>query len=165
MKILIKPDDIVKRCLWDRYVYYILGSTKEAEKVLLENKEIEISEKDAFVIGLLKVMETENLIHRFNMDVAEYITNKSTIEKIDGDNLVLIRKNGFDLMVEKYLDKFPDYWKASNMYKVNLNELVDYISEFKSNLNLLDTELIEVQNFKNEYYYIKDIKKMLRFNY
>ena len=73
MKILITPEDIVKRCLWDNYVYYILDSNKEAEKILLENKEIELTEKDAFVIGLLKVMETENLIHRFNMNVSEFL--------------------------------------------------------------------------------------------
>ncbi len=29
MKILIYPEDIVKRCLWDSYTYYILGSEKE----------------------------------------------------------------------------------------------------------------------------------------
>ena len=55
MTINIYPEDIVKRCLWDTYVYYILGgSDKEAERVLKENKEITISEQDSLVIGLLK---------------------------------------------------------------------------------------------------------------
>ena len=165
MKILIKPEDIVKRCLWDNYVYYILGSNKEAEKVLLENEEIEISEKDAFVIGLLKIMETENLIHRFNMHVAEYITNKSSVEKLKGESHVLIKKKPFDTMVDKYLDKFPDYWTPSNMYSHHLKELVNYVEDFKSELETLDVETIEVQNFINEYYHVKAIKKMLRFNY
>tara|TARA_B100001059_G_scaffold125588_1_gene125596 strand:+ start:47 stop:544 length:498 start_codon:yes stop_codon:yes gene_type:complete len=165
MKILIKPEDIVKRCVWDNYVYYILGSNKEAEKVLLKNEEVEISEKDAFVIGLLKIMETENLIHRFNMDVAEFITNKSSIEKVDNEKLILLKKKAFDYMIDKYLDKFPDYWTPDNMYKFNLKELVEYISSFKQKLETLKTETIEFQNFKNDYYYIKDIKKMLRFNY
>lgn len=165
MKILIKPEDIVKRCLWDNYVYYILGSNKEAEKVLLENKEIEINEKDAFVIGLLKVMETENLIHRFNMYIAEFITNKSTVEKINGDSLILLKKKAFDSMIDKYLDKFPDYWTPNNMYSHNLKDLVKHIGEFKEELETLDVETIEVQNFINEYYHVKPIKKMLRFNY
>lgn len=165
MKILIKPEDIVKRCLWDNYVYYILGSNKEAEKVLLKNEEIEITEKDAFVIGLLKIMETENLIHRFNMDVAEFITNKSSIEKVDGEKLILLKKKAFDYMISKYLDKFPDYWTPDNMYRFNLKELVEYISKFQDKLETLKTETIEFQNFRNDYYFIKDIKKMLKFNY
>ena len=165
MKILIKPEDIVKRCLWDNYVYYIVGSNKEAEKVLLKNEEIEISEKDAFVIGLLKIMETENLIHRFNMDVAEFITNKSSIEKVDGEKLILLKKKAFDYMISKYLDKFPDYWTPDNMYRFNLKELVEYISKFQDKLETLKTETIEFQNFRNDYYFIKDIKKMLKFNY
>ena len=54
MTIRIYPEDIIKRCLWDNYVYYILGgSDKEAEKILKENTEIEVTEKDALVIGLL----------------------------------------------------------------------------------------------------------------
>ena len=31
MKIKIYPEDIVRMCLWDHYVYYIIGSEKEAE--------------------------------------------------------------------------------------------------------------------------------------
>ena len=165
MKILIKPEDIVKRCVWDNYVYYIIGTNKEAEKVLLKNEEVEISEKDAFVIGLLKIMETENLIHRFNTDVAEFITNKSSIEKVDGEKLILLKKKAFDYMVSKYLDKFPDYWTPDSMYSFNLKELVEYVSKFQDKLETLKTEMIEFQNFKNDYYYIKDIKKMLKFNY
>lgn len=165
MKILIKPEDIVKRCVWDNYVYYIIGSNKEAEKVLLKNEEIEISEKDAFVIGLLKIMETENLIHRFNTDVAEFVTNKSSIEKVDGEKLILLKKKAFDYMISKYLDKFPDYWTPDNMYRFNLKELVEYISKFQDKLETLKTETIEFQNFRNDYYFIKDIKKMLKFNY
>ena len=42
MKILIKPTDILKRCLWDSYVYYVIGSDKEAEKILTEDQEFEI---------------------------------------------------------------------------------------------------------------------------
>jgi hypothetical protein len=165
MKILITPEDIVKRCLWDNYVYYILESNKEAEKILLENKEIELTEKDAFVIGLLKVMETENLIHRFNMNVSEFLTNKSSIEKLDGESMVLVRKKPFDLMIEKYLDKFPQYWTPSLSYNHNLKELVKHLEQFKLELEKLEVEKIESQNFINEYYHLKSIKKMLRFNY
>ena len=76
MTIKIYPEDIVKMCLWDHYVYYIVGSEKEAEKLLKENKEMELSERDALVIGLLKVIETDNLIHKFNTYVMEFLTNQ-----------------------------------------------------------------------------------------
>ena len=36
MTIKIYPEDIVRMCLWDHYVYYIIGSEKEAEKLLKE---------------------------------------------------------------------------------------------------------------------------------
>jgi hypothetical protein len=52
MTIKIYPEDIVRMCLWDNYVYYIVGSEKEAEKILKENAEMEIPERDALVIGL-----------------------------------------------------------------------------------------------------------------
>jgi hypothetical protein len=32
MTINIKPSDIVKRGLWDTYVYYVVGSEKDAEQ-------------------------------------------------------------------------------------------------------------------------------------
>ena len=35
MRILITPSDIVKRGLWDTYAYYVVGSEKEAEKLLI----------------------------------------------------------------------------------------------------------------------------------
>ena len=81
MTIKIYPEDIVRMCLWDHYVYYIVGSEKEAEKLLKENKEMELSERDALVIGLLKIIETDNLIHKFNSYVMEFLTNKSIKEK------------------------------------------------------------------------------------
>jgi hypothetical protein len=166
MKIIMTPEDIVKRCLWDSYVYYVLSSAKEGERLLIENEEIEISEKDAFVMGLLKVMETENLIHRFNMNVAEFIINKSSVDKTDDDKqIIILRKRALDHMVEKYLDKFPDYWTPDKMYSSNLKDLVGHVEKFKENLTGLKIYTTEVQNFVNDYYYVKAIKKLLKFNY
>ena len=102
MNIKICADEIVKRCLWDNYVYYVLGSEKEAERILKENAEMEISEKDALVIGLLKVIETDNLIHKFNNYVVEFLTNKS----MKHQDSLLARKKAFDLAVDKFLENF-----------------------------------------------------------
>lgn len=89
MTINIYPEDIVRRCLWDTYVYYVIGgSEKEAERILKENKEIAMSEQDALVIGLLKVIETDNLIFKFNTYIAELLSNRSS--KVN--EYLLIRK-------------------------------------------------------------------------
>ena len=73
MKISVTPEDLVRRCLWDHYVYYIVGSDKEAEKILKENVEFEVSEREALVIGLLKVIETDNLIHKYNTYIEKFL--------------------------------------------------------------------------------------------
>jgi translation initiation factor 2B subunit (eIF-2B alpha/beta/delta family) len=163
MKIQIFPEELIKRCVWDNYVYYIVGSEKEAEKLLRENKEMEISERDALVIGLLKIIETTNLIHKFNTYVIEFLTNKSIMDpKKSG---LLIRKKTFDLAVDKFLDKFPDYWEPSAVWVNSLKDLVEYIDEMKVELEKLEVIELEDKNVIYEFYNSSAVKKLLKFNY
>ncbi len=161
MKITITPEDLVRRCLWDHFVYYILGSDKNAEIMLNENKELELSEKDALVIGLLKTIETDNLIHKFNTYVVDFLTNKS----INNSNQVLIRKKALEISVDKFLDKFPDYWIPNTIYKKSLSELVDYLEDFKIKLEKLDVQKVTDQFGTYEFFVSNNVKKLLRFNY
>ena len=162
MIIKIHPEDIIKRCLWDHYVYYILGgSDKEAEKILKENAEIEVSEKDALVIGLLKVIETDNLIHKFNGYVMELLTNKSLKEK----ELLLVRKKAFDAAVDKFVDKFPDYWEPSTSYRNGLTDLVIYVENIKKDVEKLEVHKIVDKNITYEFYNSNIVRKLLKFNY
>lgn len=162
MKILINASEIVKMGLWDNYVYYIIGSDKEAEKLLKEDTEINLSERDALVIGLLKIIETLNLIHKFNTHITEFLTNKS----VKGDGTTpLIRKKTLDLSVDKFLDKFPDYWEPNSAWSKSLKDLVDYIDDFKIDLEKLEIHEIEDKNVIYEFYSSNAIKKLLRFNY
>ena len=161
MTIKIYPEDIVRLCLWDHYVYYIIGSEKEAEKILKENKEIEISERDALVIGLLKVIETDNLIHKFNTYIIEFLTNKSIKEK----ELLLVRKKTFDIAIDKFLDKFPDYWVPNSVWTNSLKELVYYIEGIKSDIEKIDIHKIVDKNITYEFYNSNNIRKLLKFNY
>jgi len=161
MQIKIFPEDIVKRCCWDSYVYYVVGSEKESEQILKENKEIEMSERDALVIGLLKVIETDNLIFKFNTYIVELLTNKSIKEK----ELLLVRKKTFDLAIDKFLDKFPDYWEPSANYTRALKDLVDYIEGVKSDVEKLEVHKIVDKNVTYEFYNSNIIRKMLKFNY
>lgn len=161
MNIKVYPEDIVKRCLWDSYVYYVVGSEKEAEKILKENKEIELSERDALIIGLLKVIETDNLIHKFNTHLVELLTNKSIKEK----DYLLVRKKTLDLAVDKFVDKFPDYWLPNSIYTKSLKELVEYIDEIKSDIEQLEIHKVVDKNVTYEFYNSNAVKKLLKFNY
>lgn len=161
MKIEIYPEDLVRMCLWDHYVYYIVGSEKEAERILKENIEMELSERDALVIGLLKIIETDNLIHKFNTYVVEFLTNKSIKEK---DHL-LVRKKTFDISLDKFVDKFPDYWEPNTTWSKSLKELVEYVEGMKQEIEKLEIHKIVDKNITYEFYNSNNIKKMLRFNY
>jgi hypothetical protein len=161
MQIILCAEDLIKRCLWDSYVYYVLGSDKDAELILKENKEFEISERDALVIGLLKIIETSNLIHKFNTYIAEFLSNKS----INSGKDVLIRKKGLELAVDKFLDKFPDYWIPNTEYKNSLTELVDYIQLFKIAIEKLEIQKITDQFGTHEFLNSNNVKKNLSFNY
>lgn len=161
MNIKIYPEDIVRMCLWDHYVYYIVGSEKEAEKILKENKEIEISERDALVIGLLKVIETDNLIHKFNTYVMEFLTNKSIKEK----EYLLVRKKTFDVAIDKFVDKFPDYWEPNTAFTKALKELVEYVENIKVEIEKLEIHKVVDKNVTYEFYNSNNVRKLLKFNY
>ena len=161
MTIKIYPEDIIRRCVWDNYTYYVIGSEKEAEKILKENKEVEISERDALIIGLLKVIETDNLIHKFNTYLVELLTNKSIKEK----DYLLIRKKTLDLSVDKFLDKFPDYWIPTPSYVSALKDLVKYIDNIKLEIEELEVHKIVDKNVTYEFYNSNAAKKLLSFNY
>jgi hypothetical protein len=160
MKIILQPEDLIKRCLWDSYVYYILGSEKEAQRLLEENNEFEISERDALVIGLLKTIETDNLIYKFNSYLLEILTNKSIKEKE-----LIIRKKILDSSIDKFLTKFPDYWTPNLSWNNSLNELKNYIINIKIELSKIEVMNVEIMNINSEFYSTNTIKKILKFQY
>lgn len=161
MKINIFPEDLVKMCVWDHYVYYVVNSEKEAEKILKENKEIVMSEEDALVIGLVKVIETDNLIHKFNTYVIDFLTNKSVKEK----EYLLVRKKAFDYAIDKFVDKFPDYWEPNIVYSKSLKELVEYVDSIKSEIEKLEVHKIVDKNITYEFYNSNYVRKLMKFNY
>ena len=160
MKIILCAEDIVKRCLWDSYTYYILGSEKEAERMLKENAEFEISERDAIVIGLLKVMETDNLIHRFN----DYLTHFLSVRSIKDKDNFIIKKKSLETTIDKFLEKFPDYWTPPINYSNALKDLVIYVDDLKEKIEKLDILKVSVQNVSYEFYNTNNVKKLLNFN-
>ena len=161
MRIILCAEDIIKRCVWDQYVYYVLGADKEGEKILKENKEFEITEKDALVIGLLKTIETENLIHKFNTYIVDLLSNKS----INNNQQTLLRKRTLETSVDKFLDKFPDYWTPDLVFKKSLIDLVDYIDTFKKNIEKIDIIKVTDQMGTYDFFVSNNVKKLLSFNY
>lgn len=161
MRIIIRPSDIIKRGLWDSYVYYVIGSDKESEKLLLDDNEFELSERDAYVIGLLKVIETDNLIHRFNDSMIHFLNIKSV--KINDE--VLIKKKLCLEFVDKFLNKFPDYWTPPSNYRTAFSDLVDYTNNIKDKVQNLETIKASLLNVNYEFYVSSSVKKVLNFNY
>jgi len=161
IKITLCPEDLVKRCVWDNYTYYVLGSEKEAERILSENLQFDISERDALVIGLLKVIETPNLIHRFNTYMTDFLSSKS----ITNDRMLKIRKKTLVGSIDKFKGKFPGYWEPDAMYKSGLKDLNVYLASLSERIEGVDVELITDQFGTHEFFLSKNIKKLLAFNY
>lgn len=165
MQIKVYPIDLIKLCLWDSYVYYVVGSDKEAQKILEENNEMILSDRDALIIGLLKVIETDNLIHKFNTHIVEILSNKSTSVKKETGYQLLIRKRVLDSSVDKFLDKFPTYWDPSPQWKSAIDELTKYIDGIRDDISNLEVHTEVVQNMTVEYYSTNNVKKLLKFKY
>ncbi len=79
--------------------------------------------------------------------------------------MLLARKKTFDTAVEKFVDKFPDYWQPKSTYVKALAELVDYIENMKKELEKLEVHKIVDKNVTYEFYNSANIKKLLKFNY
>lgn len=159
MQIIVTPNDIIQRCLWDKYKKFCLyeKDEKEIEKMVENNKPISLSENDAYVIGLLKVIDTDNFVHRFNEDIIDYLQIKSSIVNDD----LYINKASISKFINIYLDKFPDYYKPNMNYKKGIDDLVDYVTDIKFNMDKLEAIPIKNKDKVLYYYMSKDIKKLL----
>ena len=92
MQIKVYPEDIVKMCLWDNYVYYIIGSEKEAEKILKENKELQKHKSliESTVITYLKqinvydkLLSETRIIKESNDDILNCVADAAGLEASD----------------------------------------------------------------------------------
>jgi hypothetical protein len=91
----------------------------------------------------------------------EFLTNKSIKEK----DLLLVRKKTFDYAIDKFVDKFPDYWEPSLLYTKALKDLVEYIDIIKLEIEKLEIHKIVDKNVTYEFYGANNVKKLLKFNY
>ena len=159
MQIIVTPNDIIQRCLWDKYKRFCLHDNNEAEikDIVESNKPVSLNENDAYVIGLLKIIETDNLVHRFNDDVFDFLQIKSSIIKDD----LYISKYAINKFVTSYYDKFPEYYKPNISYSKGLDDLRVYIKLIEERIGDLETITIKNREKLFTYFMAKDIKKVL----
>jgi len=159
MQIIITPNDIIQRCLWDKYKKFCLyeKSENDIKKIIEDNKPISLSEDDAYVIGLLKIIETNNLLHRYNENILEILQIKSNVIKDE----LYINKNVINRDINSYMEKFPDYYKPPFNYIQSLVELKSYIKEIENKIKNLEIINVKQKEKIFMYYKSKDIRKCL----
>ena len=156
---MVCPEDLIRRCLFSDYKRFVLKDKAEAEIQLLikENKPISLSENDAYAIGLLKVIETDNLIHRFMVHMKEMINIKSTIF----DKNVYISVRIIENELESFKKRFPEYWVADPIYEKSICDLIEYITKLQALVKTFEIFEFKIKDKKVRYFSSKDIKKMV----
>jgi hypothetical protein len=161
MKILVTPEDIIKRCLWSKYKKYVLNDKKksEIESIINDNELISLSENDAYVIGLLKVIETDNLVHRFRLEIEEFVKIKTTVNK----DRVIINKNSILNEVREFKARFPVEYKPNEYYQKNIDEMKEYVDLVFDQINELPFIEITFKEKEIAFVYSKDVNKIIKF--
>jgi hypothetical protein len=137
MIITIQPSDLIKRCLWLEYKRFCLLNVTEEEidKIIVEDKPFVMIEEDAYVIGLLKVIETDNLVHRFNIYIEDLLNVRSNLF----DNKLYINKNVILSEVREFKNRFPESFKPSFEYKTAIDDMNVHIDDIYERLEELKT--------------------------
>lgn len=139
MQILITPEDIIKRCLWLDYKRFCLKDTRNEEeirRIIEENKPIALDEDDAFVIGLLKIVETPNLVHRLKFHMGEVLRDRSNIF----NNKLFIIKSVALKEISQFVQRFPDAFKPSFEYKKGISDLKEFSEKIYAEVDKLPTQ-------------------------
>lgn len=159
MIITVNPEDLIKRCLWSDYKRFVLKSKSEQQNQLLvkENKPIVLSENDAYAIGLLKVIETDNLVHRFTVHMRDMINIKSTIF----EKTVYISVRVIENELENFKKRFPHYWKTNSTWETSMEELISHIDGLIETVKSVDIHEFKIKDKTVRYHQSKDIKKMI----
>ena len=146
MILTVQPSDLIKRCLWNEYKKYCLVEQNEENinNIIIEDKPFTLSEEDAYVIGLLKVVETDNLIHRFKSYIEDLLKVRSNLF----DNKLYINRNIILNEVKTFKDRFPSAFKPNFIYRKSIDELLIFIDNVYEKLENLETHS-KIINDKN----------------
>jgi len=161
MQIIVTPECIIKRCLFTKYKKFVLKdmSKEEIDNWVVDNKPEVISENDAYVIGLLKIIETENLIHRFNLFIEDFLKIKSTIN----DNKVIINKSSLLKEILEFKDMFPESFIPNKAYMEGITDMKKYVVDVYEQVEKFETLQIPQKDGKI-YTYVSssDVQKIVK---
>lgn len=162
MQILITPEDIIRRCLWLEYRRFCLEksarlSEDEIKKIIQENKPVALKEDDAYVIGLLKIVETPNLVHRLKEHMDDVLKIRSNIF----NNKLFIIKSVALKEISTFVARFPESFKAPFEYKKGIEDLKVFSEKIYAEVDKLPTQ--QYPNGDKVYTYISsnDVKKIV----
>ncbi len=136
MTIKIQPSDLISRFIWDTYEYHILDGKTNAEKnkIIEEDKEFEISEEDAFVIGLTNVIYTNEVIYKFKQFLRSILENKH----FEQDNRKYINRQLLINCIYTFKNKIPKtYVSRSNQFNNELQQLPALYTKFTDAVSAL----------------------------
>jgi len=157
MKLIVTPEDIIKRCLWNDFQYYVLKE-KDIEKFITENKEFELSEEDALVVGLLKILETPNLVHRLKQQVNNLLVLKS----LKHEQKLYIGKNSIVGLIENFKKNFPNSYVCKDVkFSLGMQEAFKYAEELLKDLHALPTHSITIKDVTYTCLQVMSIKKLI----
>ena len=160
MDIIIKPEDLIKRCLWSKYKKFVLKNKTDDEIniIIQENKPERLKENDAYVIGLLKVVETENITHRFKLHIHDFLKIKSTIN----NDKVMINKSSLLKEMIEFKDMFPDAYKPDKIYQEEIDKMKVFVMNVYSQIEKFDTiEIVMRDNKTYTYILSNEVNKLI----
>jgi len=160
MQIMVYPSDIIKRCLFNKYKKFVLKdmTNVQVDAWIEENKVEVLSENDAFVVGLLKVIETDNLIHRFNLEIIDFLKIKSTIN----DGRVLINKSSLLKEIIEFKDMFPEAFKPDLSYQEGIDDMKIYVVDIYNKIEKLEIYEINMRDKIFTYVLSSDVQKLIK---
>ena len=161
MRIITKPSELVEMCVWDDYTYYCLDKSKDPVELLKNDEEFEINQEDALVCGILKIIETNNIPHKFN----EYVNHFLSVRSTKVENSFMIRKSILLNHVEKFKKKFPPEYEPSIMFKQPISETLTYCDEILSKLEELDIKKVTDNMGTHEFLLSSAVKKQLNYHH
>lgn len=142
MIIKVRPSDLISRFIWDTYEYYILDGKSNAEKmkIIEEDQEFDISEEDAFVIGLTNVIYTNEVIYKFKQFLRSILENKH----FEQDNRKYINRQLLVNCIYSFKNKIPKtYVSKSNQFNTELNQLPEMYTKFVDAVNALTSITVQ----------------------
>lgn len=145
MKITVTPSDLISRFVWDKYVYYILKdlNKEQVNEIIQKNEAFEIDEKDAFVIGLLHCIFTDEVIYVYTQFLRHILDNKSFTPK--NEKRSYITRQTLLMYADKFFNKVPNDFKLEGEPKWNIqyNQLTELHQLFTDSVNNLEMEIIQ----------------------